>query len=367
MKQAVATLLGKIVDIVALDEIVGFVKSDYCFCYTNDKFLGFQVREYLEAFVKNANALLPNLHADFSDEIMVLRNKLHTKYPNFKKRTGNMAGYTDYAVIYVDKMQQLKDIKGDIQRQGMGEYRDFEDWYIDDEFKTRCQEEHTDEGIQPKFNPPRHRRKNTYLAVTCDLLGCCTLMSENQLEQHGISDIKGKRRCCHHRGSDIEDIRYDEPNIPMIVLCKETLKELAASYRKDSQSSKYKQEVGEKFGIGLGDFYFDKRAVDILFVEGVDRQYHDSVIGTQAEYLTFAHEFAHLILGHLYGSVKLWINRETQANFLASILINDPIASIYMQYKTCFQPMEYQRTILLYNDFNVANITKVLRKVLILK
>ena len=353
MKQEAAHLLGKIFDIVALNKIVGVMDPHYS--YTNDKFLGCHVRDYLDAFVKNTRALLPTLYEDFSDEIMVLQDDLRggfrVKYQDYRDRPE----YAGFAVISVDRKQLLA-IKGSPE-QGMDEYGDCENRYIDDRLLIGCREGHAGECDEPKFNLPRHGRENTYLTEICDLLGYCTLMSTNQLCSYGV-----ECPMISHKNGDM-------PRIPTIVLCMETLKELATSFRQNSQSSKYKQEVGGRFGVGLSDSYFDKKVVDMCFSpEDVNEQYRaSSVCGNIAEYLTFAHEFAHLLLGHLYGNVKLRINRETQANFLASILLNDPIASIYMQYKTCFQPMEYQRTMLLYNDFNVANITKALKKVLILK
>jgi hypothetical protein len=137
----------------------------------------------------------------------------------------------------------------------------------------------------------------------------------------------------------------EERNIPTIILCEETINDSASSYEEDNDSHKFKSEIFNRFDIGVANKYFVKNA----------------------ELLTFAHEYSHLLWGHLSKNVKLWINRETQANFLASILINDPIASIYIQYKTNFQPSEYQRTMLAYNDFNIINFYEALTKVLILK
>lgn len=175
------------------------------------------------------------------------------------------------------------------------------------------------------------------------LLGCCCKMTLKKLNDE-ISNIETDN-VIFKNGSPIsdKDLENDGDNkLNVIFLCEETLKKFENSIDKNKKQALYKRKIIKRFNINVMNDFF----------------------ANNVEKLTLAHELGHILFGHLNNTVKLQINRESQANFMASLMLNDKIDSIYMQYKTNFQPREYQRTLLLHNDFNSSNFTKALFKVL---
>jgi hypothetical protein len=226
------------------------------------------------------------------------------------------------------------------------------------EFDDREDDYREDDDNEPQFNEPEndenYRRiveggkivgSKTWVE-TMSLFGCCCKMTLKELHDE-ISKME-LDNVIFKDSTQItdEDLEYDgQDNLNVIFLCEETLKNFTDSINNDAKQLLHRKTIGERFNVAVMNDYF------------IDN----------AERLTFAHEVGHILLGHLENTTELYVNRETQANFMASLMLNDKIDSIYMQYKTRFQPREYQRTMLFHNDFDSTNFTKALLEVLKLK
>lgn len=221
--------------------------------------------------------------------------------------------------------------------------------------------ERGEENNEPNFNEPNSEDgENGYGRIvengkivgtktwveTMSLLGCCCKMTlkelNNEISKQKLDNVIFENST-QITDEDLEN--NGNENLNVIFLCEETLKDFSNSISKDDKQSLYKTKVGKRFNVAIMNDYFIDNALR----------------------LTFAHELGHILFGHLENTTKMQVNRETQANFMASLMLNDKIDSIYMQYKTNFQPREYKRTLLLHNDFNSSNFTKAFLKVSKLK
>lgn len=349
-----------------------------CHCHFNYRFAGNlrytnkpsempRIEKYLDKFQRNLTSYLPNFFSPFSYmELVSYEGFIEEKYIELYEGDLPLVD----AVVFVPK-KEMKVIKTRIIVEGGHgidyggdnyppslidplakelKYKEFDD--------IERGENREDDNNEPQFNEPDKDESYGRLvedgkivggktwAETISLLGCCCKMTLKELHDE-ISKLKFDNVIFENTtqitDEDLENDGQDDLNV--IFLCEETLKSFSNSINKDDKQSLYKVKMGKRFNVAIMNDYF------------IDN----------AERLTFAHELGHILFGHLKNTTQLQVNRETQANFMASLMLNDKIDSIYMQYKTYFQPREYQRTMLFHNDFNSSNFTKALIKVLTLK
>ncbi|NMD01367.1 MAG: hypothetical protein GYA62_16825 [Bacteroidales bacterium] len=326
------------------------------------------LENYLVNFQRNLFSYLPNLFLPLSYfELLSYRKYIEYKYiiPCF-----GQLQLVD-AVVFVPKKDMKKIKTRIIVKGGHGidnggdnypsslidpmaeELKDREFWN-----KEKVENREYDNN-EPQFNEPKENENNGKIVVggkivgtktwveTMSLLGCSCKMTLNKLHNE-ISKLKSNNVIYVDNNQITEkDLKNNgDDYLNVIFLCEETLKELGNSMIKNKKRTEYKKEMSNRFNVNILDGYFTYE---------------------NALKLTFAHEVGHILWGHLKKTTKMLINCETQANFMASLMLNDKIDSIYMQYKTNFQPIEYQRTMLFHNDFNSTNFTKALLKVLKLK
>jgi hypothetical protein len=210
----------------------------------------------------------------------------------------------------------------------------------DREFDYREDDYREDDDNEPQFNEP----ENDENYERWILLGCCCKMTLKELHDE-ISKMKLDNVIFKDSTPITDEDLEDDDDLNVIFLCEETLKNFTNSINNNAKQLLHKEKISKRFNVAVMNDYF---------IDNVER-------------LTFAHEVGHILFGHLENTTKFFVNRETQANFMASLMLNDKIDSIYMQYETRFQPREYHRTMLFHNDFNSSNFTKALLKVLKLK
>lgn len=319
-----------------------------------------KLKGFMNRFQFNMTSCIPLLFANYS--FFKIENYIEEKY---LKKTDYKFPLVD-AVIFVpeDKMIIIKKEAINNGKKGKKEKdRDKIDYYEDplfrelknkkfDEYEHEFDENNLENSKiyrKPKFNEPTGEPfdENVHL-TSMNLAGLATKMTlremYNKVSSHPMYKtifVNGKEIT-----SSKSKLLEDEKEYNVVILCEETLKGLAVSFSKDPNSKNYKNIIKTRFNVEVDDDYFNyEKELEI----------------------TFAHEVGHILLGHLEGTTEQWINRETQTNFLASIMLNDKIDSIYMQYETNFQPREYQRTMLFHNDFDSTNFTEAFIKMIKLK
>jgi hypothetical protein len=328
-----------------------------------------KIKKYLTLFQKNLTSIFPNLFLPSSyAELAPNEQYIEVKY----LRHGDIP-LADAVVFVPRKIIEVIKKKyivagGTIIPVGQENYSDLNDPMADElRDKDFDEQEHQNEDDnEPIFDEPifddddyedgasEDSKGNIVVGGTVvgidttrqlmSLFGCCCKMTLNELKTELA--VLTTDNVIYQNGKAISDAQLaDNTKYNVIFLCEETMSGFSNSLQQNSKLARMKNYMESHFNVGLIDSYFD----------------------ANLERLVFAHELGHILFGHLEGTIKLWKNRETQANFMASLMLNDKIDSLYMKYKTFFQPREYRRTMLFHINFTTANFAKALLKVLKLR
>lgn len=297
----------------------------------NDKIK--EIKSLMDKFQNNLTFCIPLLFAN--PKIFYLESFIENKY--FMK--------TNYKFPLVDAVIFVPEDKIEYKREGKINN------YVDPLFNNLIPKEfynNNDNYLtrgELRFNEPKDWT-NVFPGeiVTSDLYGSANKMNLKEIydKVKGLPDYKTIFVNGEEITSDDSELLKDGKEYNVVILCEKTISEMSKSYRSDKDSQKYKNEIKKEYKVDVNDDYFVDKGIE----------------------LTFAHEIGHILLGHLENTVKKKINKETQANFMASLMLNNSIDSIYIHYKTKFQPIEYQRTMLLNANFSFADLTKAFIEIL---